>query len=184
VLSKLRDFEANLRQAATIPPTTAGMIKAGLKTGAKVLACMIAAHELQTHAGRLLGQAAGEVAVLESDELAELKAAEWHSGYDVGMQNGACAVWLHASQLHGFPVPAWVLDDIKRLGDAGQWHQGTVVMEAYTPGQQPARDDVDEGQADEVAEAELVDEPEPRAKPRPFAFAVPRQTRETVDDAG
>lgn len=180
MLSKLRDFEANLREGAKIPPAVAGTIKAGFKVGVKVMACVIAAHELQTHAGRLLGEASGEVTVLESDELAELKADEWRSGYDVGMQNGACAVWLHASQLHRFPVPSWVLDDIKRLSDAGQWHQGPVVMEPPAAAQKPRGGDVDEGQADEVAEAELVDEP-PR---RSFAFAVPRQARETAPDAG
>lgn len=145
--SALRDDMRTLADAAGIPQNTAEILKAGLKVGVKVFACMIAAHELHTHASRLLGEAAGEVKVFEGDEFDEATKHIRETAYNVGMQNGACVVWLHASQLHGFPVPAWVLEDIKRLSDAGQWHQGHVVMEPALPAQ---RGDVREGQADEL----------------------------------
>jgi hypothetical protein len=157
--SALCDDVRKVAEAASLPSASASMVKAGLKVGIKVAACVIAAHELQTHAGRLLGEASGEIHVFEGDEFDETTKHLRENAYNIGTQNGALEAWLHASQHYGFPVPPWVIGEIKRLSDAGQWHGAPVVFEqpaAHVPAQGYRGGLVDEDQA--VADAELVDE--------------------------
>lgn len=150
---------SKLRQVASAVSSEAfrGGARTAALTGVRVVACVIAANELHDHAAKIIGELKAELldGPAQPDEsrdsvtsAPEPSPAEM---YALGMANGACQAWLHASEHYGRRVPSWVLTEIQRLGEIGEW-RGPAV---YIPAQHGEADDVDEGQAQE---AELVDE--------------------------
>lgn len=191
-LSLLRDDVRKAIGAIGLPAGGTEAVKVGVKVGAKVLACLVAAHELQTHASRLLGEAVGEIVIRERDEDEAAKESIRAASFERGRREAANE-YFESGRLLGHVegcawrrevVPVELQEQIRKLQAVNGW-RGPVMVFEDQDNEPTAGVDTPWKTVEGIT---LADEQEPEAEPdepdaRSFTFAVPGP-RAAAGDAG